>query len=76
MSDINFAKGMNVKTIKKDNWELIKLGCHYEHFLENPINENGYINIVLKRSKKGDWYAVQDDWKPKEKEDENIVQFT
>lgn len=68
----NFAKGVTVKTIKKDNWEIIKLGCEHEKFYENPINERGYINIVLKRSKKGEWYACQDDYKPKEKQDENI----
>lgn len=65
----NFAKGVTVKTIKKDDWEIIKLGFEHEKFYENPINERGYINIVLKRSKKGEWYAVQDTYsKPTQKE--------
>ena len=38
MSDITFAKGVTVKTIKKDDWEIIKLGCEHEKFYENPIN--------------------------------------
>ena len=75
MSDINFAKGMIVKTIKKDNWEIIRLGFEHEQFYENPINENGYINIVLKRSKKGDWYACQDDWKPTKQQSEENIPF-
>lgn len=74
----NFAKGVTVKTIKKDDWEIIKLGFEHEKFYENPINERGYINIVLKRSKKGEWYAVQDTYKSKEKKDDNadIVHFS
>lgn len=76
MSDINFAKGMNVKTVKGDNWEIIKLGIKHDEFYENPINENGYINIVLKRSSRtNNWYAVVDEYKKKE-ETEEEVKFT
>lgn len=64
----NFAKGINTKTIKKENWEIIKLGFEVDKFCDNPINERGYINIVLKRSKKGEWYAVIDEYKPMQKE--------
>lgn len=54
-----FAKGINVKTIKTKFGEIIKLGINAEQFVEgNEINESGFINIELKKSKSGEFYAV------------------
>ncbi len=53
-----FAKGVNVKTIQTKFGEIIKLGVNLEAFSENSINERGYINIELKKSKAGEYYAV------------------
>lgn len=54
-----FAKGINVKTIKTKFGEIVKLGINLEQFCEgNEVNESGFINVELKKSKAGDFYAV------------------
>ena len=51
-----FAKGINVKVVNTKFGEIIKLGVNLEQFGENPINERGYINVELKKSKSGEYY--------------------
>lgn len=82
MSEPKFVKGMNVKEHKFENGgSIIKLGIDMNKFYEeNPINERGYLNVDLKRSKeKGTLYAVINDYKPKAKEttqeEEPVVNF-
>lgn len=59
MSEIQFAQGINVKKKEFNNGGFIlKLGINMSEFYEkNPTNERGYVNIDLKESKKGNWYA-------------------
>lgn len=60
--EVQFAEGVSVST--KFDGDLINLGINVEKFCnENPINESGFINISLKKSKKGDYYAVQNNYK-------------
>lgn len=62
---ITFANGITVKTMF--DGDLIKLGINVAKFCEeNPINEQGYINIDIKKSKKtGEYYAVQNNYNKK-----------
>ena len=60
-----FAKGVFVKEVA--NGQIVNLSINVEKFCENDINEAGYINIDLKKSKDGKLYAVINDWKPDKK---------
>jgi hypothetical protein len=76
MTDVNFAKGVNVKVVKTQYGEIIKLGINYEMVGENPINDDGWINLDILTSKNGKKYAVVDDYKAKkDKSDGQIMQF-
>ena len=76
MTEQNFAKGVNVKVVKTQYGEIIKLGINYEKVGDNPINEDGWINLDILTSKNGKKYAVVDDYKAKKgKSDGQIMQF-
>lgn len=76
MTEQNFAKGMNVKVVPTKYGEIIKIGVQIEKFSENPINDDGWINIDILTSKNGKKYAVVDDYKLKKgKSDGQIMQF-
>lgn len=76
MKEQNFAKGVNVKVVKTQYGEIIKLGINYEKVGENPINDDGWINLDILTSKNGKKYAVVDDYKLKKgKSDGQIMQF-
>jgi hypothetical protein len=76
MADANFAKGVNVKVVNTQYGEIIKLGINYEKVGENPINDDGWINLDILTSKNGKKYAVIDTYKPKKKEtDGQIMDF-
>jgi hypothetical protein len=71
-----FAKGMNVKVVKTKYGEIIKVGIKIEEIGENPINDDGCVNIDILTSKNGKKYAVVDTYKPKKQEtDGQIMQF-
>lgn len=53
-----FAKGVSVKVQETKFGDIIKLGINVEQIMENPINESGFINIELKKSKAGKLYAT------------------
>lgn len=63
--EVTFANGVTVTTMFEGN--LIKLGVNVAKFCEeNPINEQGYINIELRKSRKtGEYYAVQNNYNKK-----------
>lgn len=63
--EITFANGITVTTMFEGS--LIKLGVNITKFCEeNPINEQGYINIELRKSRKtGEYYAVQNNYNKK-----------
>lgn len=78
MAEPNFAKGVNVKVVPTQYGEIIKLGINYEEVGENPINDDGWINLDILTSKNGKKYAVNNNFKPKIKRvetDDNIIPF-
>lgn len=76
MVEQNFAKGVNVKVVKTQYGEIIKLGINYEKVGDNPINEDGWINLDILTSKNGKKYAVVDTYKPKKQgTDGQIMRF-
>ena len=68
MSDIEFAKGVSVKERKFDNGgSVINISINLEEFMSNPINQDKYINLTLKRGKEsGKLYAVNNEFYQKE----------
>lgn len=64
MSDVQFANGINVRAIDTKYGQLIKLGINKDAILDNPYNERGWVNIVLKTSKAGNMYAEIDTYNP------------
>lgn len=69
MSEIEFAKGVSVKERTFDNGgSVINITVDLTTFMENPINNDKYINLTLKRGKEsGKLYAVNNDYYTKEK---------
>ena len=69
MSDIEFAKGVSVKERNFDNGgSVINISINLEEFMQNPVNNDKYINLTLKRGKEsGKLYAVNNEYYRKEK---------
>lgn len=60
---MEFAKGINIRTVKTQYGEIIKLGIDTEKIKENPLNGT-WLNIDLKKSKeKDEWYQSINDYK-------------
>ena len=59
---MEFAKGINVKTINTQYGEIIKLGINKVEILDNAT-EGDWLNIDLKKSKEGKWYQSINDFK-------------
>ena len=64
MEERQFANGINVRAIDTKYGQLIKLGIHKDSILDNPYNDRGWVNIVLKTSKAGNMYAEIDTYNP------------
>lgn len=66
MTEKQFANGINyIKAIETQYGQLIKFSIHKDYILENPFNENGWVNVVLKTGKtSGKMYAEIDTFKP------------
>ena len=64
-----FAKGVSVKERTFDNGgSVINISINLEEFMQNPINQDKYINLTLKRGKEsGKLYAVNNEFYQKEK---------
>jgi hypothetical protein len=78
----DFAKGINIKEKTFDNGNsIINISINVEQIFENPINNEKYVNITLKRGKEsGKLYAINNEFyqKNNKKVEENngeIVQF-
>ena len=54
----DFAKCLTVKVQETKFGDIIKVGINVEAVMENPINEQGFINIEIKKAKSGKLYAV------------------
>ena len=60
---MEFAKGINVKTVKTQYGEIIKLGINLKTIQENNTGGD-WLNIDLKKSKeKDEWYQSINDYK-------------
>ena len=71
-----FAKGVNLKSVKTKYGEIIKVGINLEEFANNPINEKGYINFDILRAKETNKpYAALDTYKKGEEKQEQIIEF-
>ena len=53
-----FAKGVSVKVKETKFGDIIKVGLNVEEIMENPINDEGFINIEIKKSKAGKMFAT------------------
>ena len=68
MSEKNFADGIRVT--RRDNapdFVLCQLGIHVDRFAAwagEHVNQAGFVNVDIKRSKNGNIYAELNDWKP------------
>ena len=78
----DFAKGISIKEKTFDNGNsIINISINVEQIFENPINNEKYVNITLKRGKEsGKLYAINNEFfqKNNKKVEENegeIVQF-
>ena len=76
MADIIFVDGVKVKQ-RFDNLLGVSIKVEdFEKFLKANMNENGYLNIDICKSKDKDaWYARLNTWKP-DKKDEEIVKWS
>lgn len=52
----NYANGVLIKAIETQYGEILKVGVNLEKFNENP-NVKGWINLDIKKSKSGNYYA-------------------
>jgi hypothetical protein len=61
---MEFAKGVSVKERNFENGgSVINITINLEEFMSNPINQDKYINLTLKRGKEsGKLYAVNNDY--------------
>lgn len=78
----DFAKGINIKEKVFDNGNsIINISIDVSQIMENPINNDRFINLTLKRGKEsGKLYAINNEFyqKNSKKVEENngeIVQF-
>jgi transposase len=58
-----------VKVIDTKYGDIIKLGMKVEDIekLHKNVDDRGWVNVKITRSKAGKWYAAIDDYQPKER---------
>ena len=78
----DFAKGINIKEkVFEGGNSIINMSIHIEQIFENPINNEKYVNITIKRGKEsGKLYAINNEFYQKNNakvvdKDDVIVQF-
>ena len=77
----DFAKGITIKEKTFDNGSIINMSIDVTQVMENPINNDKYINITIKRGKEsGKLYAINNEFYQKnnakvEENDNEIVKF-
>lgn len=62
MQEQKYPRGTNVKSVKTQFGEIVKIGINLEKFCTNPDN-NGWVNLELKHSKDGNPYLTLDMYK-------------
>ena len=66
----NFVKKMNVKAVKTQYGEILKLGIHKDLFTENNVTGE-WLNVDILRAKEGNKpYLVINDYKKTEEQAE------
>jgi len=68
MSDKIFIDGfsLNEKHLEKAPWVKAQIGIKLDKFIafaQQHVDERGWLNITIKESKSGSWYAELDTWK-------------
>jgi len=73
-----FPQGIIFKTPRENAPEFIKghLSFKTEEFIQylQEKNNNGWVNIDIKKSKAGKLYLDLNDWKPEQKKDDTNVE--
>lgn len=67
MSDLKFADGLIVKPPHERAPEYVKakISIHRERLIAWLQQQEGeWVNLEVKASRDGKWYAAVDDWKP------------
>lgn len=61
---MEFAKGVKIRERQFDNGgNVINISIDLNEFMSNPINDDRYINLTLKRGKEsGKLYAVNNEY--------------
>lgn len=77
---MEFAKGIKITEKKFDNGDaIVNLNIEVTQFMENPINNDRFINLTIRRGKEsGKLYVVNNDFYQKKSETQTegeIVQF-
>ena len=79
---MEFAKGIKLNEKKFDNGDaIVNMSLDISQIMENPINNDRFINVTIKRSKKSEkLYAVINEYYSKkdnkvEETEGEIVQF-
>lgn len=76
MSNIQFAKGVNIKSVQTAFGEILKVGINFAQFTDNPIKDSGWLNLDFKKSKNGNWYAEINNYQANsDNAKKNIVNF-
>ena len=78
----DFAKGITIKEkVFESGTSIINMSIYVTQVMENPINNDRYINITIKRGKEsGKLYATNNEFYQKnnakvEEKEEEIIKF-
>lgn len=77
---MEFAKGIKLNEKRFDNGDaIVNMSIDVSQVMENPINNDRFINVTIKRSKKNDkLYAVINEYYSKkitEETEDELVKF-
>lgn len=73
MTGIQFAKGINIKSVNTQFGEILKLGINTSQLFDNPVKETGWLNLDLKKSKSGKWYAVINEFQKEQPNNQDVI---
>jgi len=67
---MEFVKGVRVRQVKTPYGFIIKVGLKIDE-ISKLTNSQGYVNLDIKKSQKGNFYASLDEYVPPKKDDNN-----
>ena len=78
---MEFAKGIKLNEKRFDNGDaIVNMSIDVSQVMDNPINNDRFINVTIKRSKKNDkLYAVINEYyskKTTEETEEELITFS